>query len=561
MVVARNYGPDLAALGLLLLLGWYFLPPFSPGSGPPPVVELPFWATGDDLLLVGPDAGEWASGAHKVAGHDFVSLDVHRMPTWQLLTGLLLYLQPDVALAGHLLNHLFQLLLPLVLFGLGRLGGSRWVGLGAGFMVALCGPLVNASRLYGVDPAIAFFLPAAMLATASLRHCWQLAPLAGALTGLAALCHYTSLPLLIPASLLAILRGPRGWWRRLLAVLLHAGGAALAIWCIDLYFPLPTPREWMAAASEGVAPQNSGGARTREFTEQALAVMRQGAGTAMNDAAAAVSELLRPGWMPWGLVLVLPWIGVLGMGLGQPPPDAEGAAWWKRLWWRTDPALGLCLLLLLAPLPVFQAASAPERYGWNLLPIAALLIMRGLGSLGHCVDLLLRRAWGRWPLGALASLLALAVMYEAWTSGHGLRNRLPPLHQGLEVRMLGDAIRAHFDPGGDAVCQIREASAHAGRSYCPFTPCPFGKKKSHFRQCLEVIAKECAGEGPIPYVVLRDAENLPHVESQEPTAVQSYASPERAAMDAWLLESHEPLEVVRGMQFTALLLALPRPEE
>ena len=185
----------MGALVLLLAVGLWFLPGLGATDAVPPSAgmvaylddnPMPFWASVDDLLLVGPDAGAWASSAQAVLQGDLNALDEHRMPTFSVLTAGVMVFQPDAALAGHLLNHGVMLLLPLVLYGLGRLGGGRAVGLGAGFLVACLGPLLNASRLYGVDPLIFFILPASLLATAAVRKWWWLAPAAGAVVAVAA---------------------------------------------------------------------------------------------------------------------------------------------------------------------------------------------------------------------------------------------------------------------------------------------------------------------------------------------------------------------------------------
>lgn len=561
-----RWGLDVLALLLLLAVGLWFLPGLGAANEVPPsagMVEylesnpLPFWATVDDLLLVGPDAGAWASSAQAVLQGNLDALDEHRMPTFSIVTAGVMLFQRDVALAGHWLNHAAMLLLPLLLYGLGRIGGGRAVGLGAGFLVACLGPLLNASRLYGVDPLIFTILPASLLLTAAVRKWWWLAPVAGLVVAMATVTHFTTLPMCIPPLLLLILWGPRCWWRRLLAVGLFLVTGAGLLWLLFQVFPFPTTAELAHNVSEGIAP-GSGSTLEPSLNKEALSILEAGAGTAVDTAVMNVMLVLRPAWLPWHLALALPWVGAVGAGLAIRAKKPGAAPVWKRMLGSFDLALGVVLLTYLAPLPFFAAAQAPDRYGWNLLPFAALLLVRGLGSVAMVIGHGVRALWRRWPLGVLSLGAALAVVYGSWTNGHGMRFVLPPSMDGQEVRLLGQLVSDHFEPGHGAVCTIREASAHAGRHYCPQSPCPLGVNERFFEHCLATIDKECSGDGPVPYVVIQQASRLPHT-ALAPDASGS-RGPAHEAFDAWLLERYQPLGNYEARQFRAYLLSLPRED-
>ncbi len=556
---SRRWGLDLAAVLVLLGLGIYLLPASGTPMANEPQLEVPFWATSSDLLLMGPDAGAWASSAQAVMRGHWEALDEHRLPTYSIVLAAFNWVQGDVALAGHLLNHLSKLLLPLLLFGLGRASGERSsgraIGLAAGLLVLFCAPLANASRMYGVDPLIAFILPASLLAALSVRHRWWLAGLAGPIAALAMVTHYTTLPMAIPPLLLVLLRGPRVWWKRVLAVLLFAGSGAALLWLLSLAFPFPTPDEFVRAVSEGIAPK-AGAAASAQLSGEARTILESGAGSAFDDAIAAVAAALRPARLPWGAMLVLPWLGVLGAGLRpswREPPERP----WLRPLASVDLSLGLVVLAYLAPLPILAAASAPERYGWNLLPFAALLMARGAVSVAACLESGIKLAWARWPAGVLPAVVALAALWATWPQLGPLRSRMPPSPAGFEVRELGELILAHFEPGGGAVCSAREASAIAGRYYCPYSNCPFQAVPREYKRCLGIIGKECSGEGPVPYVVVRPTGHMPHAVLEDNTGA---GRDPRKSMDAWLLERYEPLEVYKGHQFSAWILGLPRED-
>jgi hypothetical protein len=87
--------------------------------------------------------------------------------------------------------------------------------------------------------------------------------------------------------------------------------------------------------------------------------------------------------------------------------------------------------------------------------------------------------------------------------------------------VIGKAVAAHFPPGGSGASALREVLPYANLRYCPNTVCPFGDSEASFRQCVDILRKECPGEGDIPLVVV---EGL--------TAEQR--SDRRARFEAWV---------------------------
>ncbi len=538
---------DAIAIVALIAIGLAFWPRMTGAPQSTLFGDPPFWATLHDMVLQGPDAGEWASGAVKVRHGDFDQLDVHRMPTWLLMVGTALFVQPDPALAGHLVNHLLMLLLPLVLYGIGRLGGGRAVGFGAGAICATTAPLIESSRSFGVDTAIAFMLPAAILAALASRWRWWLAAPAGAVAALAAATHFTTLPYLAPPALAVLLAGPRGW-RRFAAFGVHAAATALVFLLIFQVFPFPPKRVLVNAVSEGVAPESVDSSNKElELSDGALEVIEAGRADALNDAVNQVMLALKPTFVPWHLALALPWIGVLGLGLRRRAKGDKPSRWWVDLLRSQDLGLGLVLLACLAPLPVLAAADAPQRYGANLLPFAALLLVRGLFSPLALIDFGVGRAWSRWVPGVIAGLLAVAVAVAAWGVSQPRRKILPPVDRGLASRRLGNAIAEHFPARGGAVCQDREAAAIAGRSFCPQTNCPHAATEASYRHCLGFLDQECMGDGEIPYVILAETQRYPIDDAHR-------------GMDDWVRERWGVLATVHTSEYVAEVVGIPREE-
>ena len=532
---------DVAAVGLLLVLGLVAMLGHAGGEG------LPGWATQHDLLMEGPDAGEWAINALRVSWGQLDAVDVHRPPLWLLATSAALNVTPDIAAAGHLVNKLAYLGLPLVVYGLGRADAGPATGLAGGLLILGCTPLIEASRRYGCDPLVAFVLPLSVLCALPLRRWWYLAPLTGIVAGFAACSHFTALPYVLPAALVLLVRGPtRAWWHRPAALGLYALGAAAVLWWVDRTFGFIEPENFLRAVSEGIDPKLAEiGRRDGALTEDAASRLDTDWGWA---ASTALRDGLQRFWytgFPWGLMLALPWLGVLGPGLGV----AKGEGRWRFFRWQ-DAGYGFALLACLAPLPVFIAADSEARYSINLLGFVAVLVARGLCSLPGLVELGLRERWPWVPRGVLALPLVAWIGSLAWSST--ATQRLPPRQPdvyALAAHDLGVVLAGHFPGGGGAAVPIREAVAYAGREYCPLANCPFGASEAMYRQCIGIIREQCAGEGDIPYVVVRDG----------PLGMGDDARYQ--SMGDWVLERFELVEVVTSERFTAQVVAIPREGE
>lgn len=530
----------LDALAVLVLLVLGVIQWLAPAGGG----DLPAWATPHDLLLAGPDAGEWAINAMRLARGELERVDAHRMPAWLLVVGATSWVMPDIAEAGHLVNHLSFVALPLVLYGVGRADSGPATGLIAGLLGMGCVPLLKASAMYGVDPFVATVLPLTLLATLPVRERFWLAPLAGMVAGFAALSHFTALPYVLPAGLLILLRGPTPrWWHRLAGFGLYAVGVALVVLAAEAAVDLIDPADFLGAVSEGIEKSDSAGPRPTELTSSAKQTLEMGSGQAVEQALqTGVTSFWRPLPVPWGLLLVLPWLGAIGLGLGT----AKGPGRWRFARW-LDGSLGLVLVCCLAPLPVFAAAGAEPRYSTNLLPFVAILLARGVVAIPSLIELGLREKWAWLPRGVLGLPLAIWVGLHAWNNTWDQRQHPMPTEENARAsRALGLALAEHFPGGGGAASPVREAAAYAGRDYCPQTGCPFGATTAWFEQCIKVMREECAGEGPIPYVVL---ENPP---------IGMGDSENELAMGRWAVERYEVLDVVESSTFTATLVSIPR---
>ena len=195
---------------------------------------------------------------------------------------------------------------------------------------------------------------------------------------------------------------------------------------------------------------------------------------------------IRPSWLPWQAGLILPWLGVLGIGLKRVKDQQAG--WWAR----TDLAMGLGLLFCLAPLPVFAAAQAPLRYGDNLSPLGAVLLVRGMASLIWGAR---RRSMARKPYvtqavwaGLGTTLLATAVQDAA-----PARKPLYPTLEEVGYWQLGQALMTHFEPGSGVASPVREALVEGRLSYCPQRICPERAAEDACWECLSVHALGCDG--------------------------------------------------------------------
>jgi len=515
-----------------------------PVDGP----EAPWWGTVRDALLDGPDAGEWAKNMLALQDGRVGDLDSHRLPAWVILVNGVLPFEPDVARAGHLLNHLLNLMLGLGVYFVGRLGGQRAIGLGAAALTMLSGHALEVSMRFGVDAAVIGLIPWTLVGALLARKRWWLGLLSGAVAGLVTGLHFSTLAFGLPALALILMTGNQRWR----AAAAHIAGLAAVLWGVMQIYPTSSLAEFQSAIANGIAPGYQGGGSVGSF-EAAWAVIDQGRSSALNRSVAQLMVQVRPSWLPWQVGLLLPWLGVLGIGLSKPRAAAEKrrAAW---LWARMDVGLGLALLFCLAPLPVLAAAQAPLRYADNLSPAGALLLVRGMASVilmaCWCVRRIAPRGSGwvwlhRIPAGALTGLLGLTLVAGAYEDAETHRRPLLPTVQELGYWQLGQSLSELFPAGSGVASPIREALVPGQLRYCPRQVCPLGSSEDEFWRCLAVMNEDCDGDGPLGYVTT-DADLY------DPNAVG------RRDMDEWVANSFDLAHSIELKGFEAAVYTIPR---
>lgn len=521
----------LAAAGARMLAG-------VPG---PPGDDLPWWANGSDAYVWGPDAGAWALNALALANGRWEDLDPHRMPSWSIFTATAMRLLGlDVALAGHFVNKLFHVLLGPVLYGLGRASGMR-AGAVAAALLGVAQPVLLASAgRYGVDPTVTFMVPLTLLAGWAAGRWWPLAPIAGVVAGLTTVCHLTALGFALPGLLICLLAG-RGWWR-LLGAGLYLGVAAATVYGIYAVFPT-IPRDFVAGVfAEGIAP--AAGTSVAEQVHQkdaALATLQANAPAALDTVVANVLRAFRVPHLPWALLLALPWLGIVGPPAVEGLVEGEGSLGRRALrGLGRGLVAGLPLAATLLPLVALAAAGAPSRYSDNLLPVAGVVVMRGLSTVVAPVGVLVARYVA--PAVAYAAEV-LAFAWVAWVAWPVAENPasvgmgVPP--EEARAMPVGKALAEHFESGVGAAAPLREALPYAGMVYCPTTVCPFTDDEAGYLQCVDIIRQECRGDGPIPYVV---TPGLTPEQETEP----------RRHMDDWISGKLEPVATVGSTRIYAL---------
>jgi hypothetical protein len=508
---------------------------------------LPWWAGPADPLLEGPDSGAWAANVLAWTTGETQYLEAHRMPTFILFSGMASAWTANVAFAGHLVNHLAHLLTPLCVYGIGRMMGSRSVGLGAGVLTAVCPFLVQASWRYGVDPTVAFIVPFSLMMALFAAKRWWLGPLAGVAGALAMTAHFTTLFHAIPAGV-AILLFSKGWPHRLKAAGGYIIGVGMTWKLIFGTFVWGGVKILSEAVPEGIVKGTQATVGQVETDWEApMAVLRENMGDSVGTSIQLVMGGLHGSILPWGLAVVCAWIGIIGLGLGR-PSAAKGPLRWLGLFeWRG----GLVLLLALGPLPILAAAQAEARYSYNLLPIVALLFARGM--VGPCllVDRLACRFFKRWKAGLLGLVLVCVVGRDFWGASLWKHKPLPPPMSARAGWIIGGAIMANFEQIGGVVCPFREAIPYTGGRYCPKTRCPNEVNIEAFWDCAQLMDEQCEGEGPLPYVVMwRRA----HDERDVP----------RKAMDQWAIETWgtvAEIAVPLGTpEFMADIVSIPRED-
>lgn len=508
------------------------------------------WVSDGDRYLFGPDAAEWAGSALALADGRYGDLDFHRMPTFTIVTAGLMKLGLPVAVAMHLWNRVSFWILPVVVYALGARSGSRAAGFGAGLMLAVLPKLVETTRAAGVDPTILFLLPVMLLVASVTASRWWLAPVAGVVSALATVTHYTTLPYLVPAVLLTLFAGGRSW-RRWLGAILHAGTAALVLRGIFRVFPFPDRHQLGQAIQEGVQRGTVTGPALSRW-DVVTDKLQHDSGTALVDALGTVLPVIRVANVPLDLLSVLLVLGAVGLFLHRVPSDREapsdaslGRRWFARLRYGQERAHGVVLLLCLAPLPVLATVDAPERYSYNFLPIVLLLVWRGIASLLGAVDALAGLRVPRWPAGATCVAVALvAAFFYQKERAYELQVRPPP-GDAVSAAIIGDALAEMFSRGGGASVPLREASIAIDRAYCPHSDCPRNQTDAELRRCMLVLDVECGGEGDIPYAILHGPN-------------PALSAPSRKWLDDFVKQNFELARRVDANPYTAEIYAIPR---
>ena len=540
---------DGLLLCLILAVGiWSWPQQDGPISGYPEL-EIPWWGTVEDLLLMGPDAGWWARSTQALAEGRLHQVDTHRMPTWQILVAAAMQIEPNVVRAGHLVNRLLLLVAGLFVYLLGRAGGGRGVGLGAAVMVILAWELVFKSLQYSADIAVVAFVPFTLYMAYWASRRKAIAPLAGVVAGFAMLSHFTMIPYALPGLALMLMR----WRGSLLYRMMAAGGfllgGLLVLSGIASFYPLPSFQHLGSVFSEGIVHGLDQGSYSVQGpgVAGALGKIFEGLYEGIPASMAAIVKGLGVNWCPWVLALVLPWIGVLGLGLHHPPEERRRRKNARWLLNTSDGAMGLALLFCLAPLPFLMAAESPDRYAMNLLPVAMLLFVRGLASVCAGLEALIR-IWfkQRWPRGVLVMVMGCLMAGAAVSRRQPLQDSSSAPPWGMTYLTVGRALAKAFPPGIFVASPLQESLIYSGHRFCPELHCPVGDSPEAFQRCLQMMNRDCKSKGSIPYVATDTIPNDPR-------------RPARIRMDAWILSRHTPIQTVEGKGYRVHFLKIPWP--
>ena len=503
--------------------------------------DAPAWGTIRDALLDGPDAGEWARSMLALHDGRYEALEAHRLPSWQIVVNAVMMFEPSVVRAGHLANHLLNIVVGLSIFLVARLWGQRWIGLGAGALAMLSGHALAVSLRFGVDAAVIALVPLAMVGAVMACRRWQWGIVSGVLAGLATATHFSTLGYALPGLALILIGARRTRW---LSALCHVGGFCAVIYLFALVFPISTWEGFQVSIANGISPGYQGHGRVSNW-DTALGIIQSGLDTAVNRSVAQLMVQIRPDWLPWRVALILPWLGVLGVGLKRAagPTTLGFRAWFLR----TDWAMGLGLLFCLAPLPVFAAAQAPLRYADNLLAIGALLLVRGMASVLWMTLQLVRLGQKRWLTQGVYAGLGVVLLVGAVQQAAPARKVLYPTMEEIGYWQLGQELAKQFSPGSGVASPVREALVEGRLTYCPRRICPERAAEDAYWACLAVHAIECDGSDPVGYVVT-------NAELYDPNAVA------RRDMDVWVAEKWAPVGTVVNPKFNAQIYAIPRDE-
>ena len=545
------------------------LPPGLPANASLPPV--PSWGAWSDLVLDGPDAAEWAINTQRMAAGAFELLDRHRMPSWLLLVSAVMRTGMDVVTAGHFVNRCMFLVAVLATYLLGRLSSGVLAGVLAATMVIADQHLGLGVQRFGIDAAIQAMLPLGIAVAFLTRERWWLGLPAGLGVGWVVLLHQTALPFVVPALLVALLVGGPGW-RRFVGAGTLLVGVALVFGAISWIFPFPTLAQIAQDVTEGANP---GAGNDAAAAADTAAMLRATLSTGVNDAYVRLWAQMS-GWIapikylvPFGILgIFAPFLRVPALwpaalnppvepkassALPTPPPTQSR---WERARsflgeFAHNSGVGLVLLTCLAPLPFLAAAHAPTRYGENLLPFAAVLIARGMGTvacgLQRAVAAMLP-PWraltiGGWLVGAI---LAVAAAYTTTqlVAARGLtRARLSD--EGVGSLLLASALSETFADGTRVACPMTEALLLTKLESCRAQPCPLTPDEPAVVACLQTLARTCGTRGTLAYVV------LPGHQMYDPKARG------RPALDAWIAERVPAQASVQIGEFSALIYTVP----
>ena len=349
--------------------------------------------------------------------------------------------------------------------------------------------------------------------------------------------------------LLVCLASGRGVLRRLLAGLLYTGAVWLTFKWVFSVFPMLPTVFFENAVAEGISPTGGSSLASQDASrEAALTVVRENGAKALNATLVFLAEHLRPVLVPWSLSVAFVWLGLVGPDAVRRLPDGGPTGWKGRVAVVFKSVLiGLAVASAAAPLLAFMASKAPERYSDNLLPVGAFVIVRGAATVAALVAALatwrLAPRWQRRVEPAVFVALALVWTVGEWREPH----QRAPVKAAPEERralVIGKAVAAHFPAGGSGASALREVLPYANLRYCPNTVCPFGDTEPSYRQCVEILRKECAGEGDIPLVVVGGL-------------TLEQRSERRARFEEWVGTQLEPVAQAGG----ATIYAIPREGE
>lgn len=526
---------DVAAIGALLAFRAWFQPRWSLGHAGG---DAPWWASPFDLLLSGPDAGPWASAALGLSGGNIADIDPHRLPTWTVLTSIVMWLGlDDVVLAGHLVNHLCSFAFPVAVYALGRRMGLGGLAFAAAAMSMASMHMSYTASHFGIDGFVALAVPL-LLVTASFagRH-RAVAVGAGVVGGMCAIGHLSTLGFPICGAILAASMAPPK--TRLRTAGLYVAGVVGAVLAIYSWYPTLPESEVLTVFAEGIVQTNSvtpDEETAREHLSQAGEVVSGGLGTAIYDVINRLLPVYRPRLVPWAVALFLPWLGLWAPGLAK-------GGWKDRSTWLGPLWIGLPVATALAPLVALAAAQAEDRYLYNFAPLYLLFLCRGAASLMSLVERLLPG----WAGGLLAALAGAAIGLDVLREPpFPARIALDPYveHEDRMQLELGRDLKS-LPPRTFVISLQREALAYAGLRQCLLADCPSDAQVASFEACVERARTECSGDGPIPYIA---------VSQPDPRRV-----PEpRVAMDAWVRQSFPVDHTVQADGETIAIHHIPR---